>query len=212
MSLTLILVIMTGIISYQAFKSPSMRQKLLFHPVSIKEGQWYRFITHGFIHANWQHLIINLVVLYQLGEMVEYYYNQIFGPSYGRIVFLLLYFSSLVVSSIPSYFKHRENTYYAALGASGATSALVFAFILFRPWDWFIFPPLPGVILGVAYLWYSSYMEKRGMDNIGHNTHYWGAIFGLVFTLVTVLYFQPQMVNYFLEQFMAGPGKPGFLN
>jgi len=97
------------------------------------------------------------------------------------------------------------------VGASGATSALVFAFILFDPWQWFLFPPLPALLFGVAYLWYSSYMDKRGMDNIGHNAHFWGAVYGIVFTLISAALLRPEMLNAFLVQLLKGPSAPPFL-
>ncbi len=211
-SLTLIIVIMTGIVSYQAFSNVSMREKLILHPVSIKErGEFYRFITHGFLHADLTHLLINMYVLYTFGEYVEQVFTlpQIFGPTKGRIIFLILYLGAIILSSIPSYFRHQENNFYRALGASGGTSAIVFAFIIFDPWQWFIFPPLPGILMGVGYLFYSSYMDKRGGDNIGHNAHFWGAVFGFVFTLAMFQVYAPEMVDLFLEKLMSPRGPNG---
>lgn len=210
-TVTLLIVGLTVLISYQAFGNNLMKNKLLFRPASIKEfGELYRFLTHGLIHANWEHLLINMYVLFMFGEFLETrVFNMIFGPTTGRIVFVLFYFSAVVVASIPSYFKHQENGYYAALGASGATSALVFAYILANdPWQWFIFPPLPAILLAIGYLWYSSYMEKRGIDNIGHDAHFWGAVYGLVFTVVTFAYFSPERLEYFVNAFLKGPSLP----
>jgi membrane associated rhomboid family serine protease len=212
MSITLILIIMTGIISFQAFNNPNMKGQLLFHPVAIKEtGQWHRFITHGFIHADWGHLLINMYVLYLFGQFNESLFNYLFGPAFGGIVFIIFYISAIAAASLPSYFRNIDNRLYAALGASGATSALVFSYILFDPWQWFIFPPLPAILFGAAYLWYSSYMEKRGTDNIGHNIHFWGAIYGVVFILVSELLTKPEMITYFFYRLMEGPELPGFM-
>ena len=212
MNFNLVLVIMTGIISYQAFNNPAMKQKLLFYPYSThKNGEWYRFLTSGFVHADWTHLLVNLFVLYQFGKIVEYYFeNLIFGQGLGKIVFILFYLSAIVVSSIPTYFQHQENAYYRALGASGATSAVVFVFILFHPWEWFIFPPLPAILFGIGYLWYSSYMDKQGRDNIGHNAHLWGAVYGLVFVISIALLYKPELLNLFIDQLLVGPGMPNF--
>ncbi len=213
MSLTLILVIMTGIISYQGFNNPAVNAKLMLYPVQMKaRGEWYRFITHGFIHADWSHLIINMIVLYQFGEFLENAFVQVFGAGIGQILYVALYLSAIIISAIPSYFQHQDNPGYAAVGASGATSALVFGFVLFNPWEWFLFPPLPALLFGVAYLWYSSYMEKRGMDNIGHNAHFWGAVYGVVFTIISAFALAPELINYFFAQLMQGPSAPGFLN
>jgi membrane associated rhomboid family serine protease len=212
MSLTLILVIMTGLVSFQAFNNPELLYKLRFHPVSIKDqGQWYRFLSHGFVHASWEHLLINMFVLYQFGEFIEYMFNGLFGDGIGRIMYLVMYLSAIVIASIPSYFKNEHNTYYSAVGASGATSALVFAYILFQPWGWFIFPPLPAILFGVAFLWYSSYMEKRGMDNIGHNAHFWGAVYGVAFTVISAAVLNPDLIDMFIYQLLQGPTPPSFL-
>lgn len=211
-SLTLILIIMTSLISYQAFVNPEMKARLMLYPVQMKSrGEWYRFVTYGFVHADWQHLLINMFVLYMFGEYLESAMFSVFGASLGRLMYLVLYLSALVIATIPSYFKHQDNYGYAAVGASGATSALVFGFILFNPWEWFIFPPLPALFFGIGYLWYSSYMEKRGLDNIGHNTHFWGAIYGLVFILISAYALRPGLLYFFLDRLLAGPSVPGFL-
>ncbi|MBL7790808.1 MAG: rhomboid family intramembrane serine protease [Saprospiraceae bacterium] len=210
MSMTLVLVIMTALISMQSFSNPEMRAKLLFAPATMKRsGQWYRFLTSGFIHADWGHLLINMFVLYQFGEVAESVFGSLFGPLYGRLIFLFFYMSAVVVASFPSYIRHQDNYGYAALGASGATSALVFLYIILDPWQWFLFPPLPALIFGVAYLWYSSYMDKRGTDHIGHYEHFWGAVYGVVFTLLTFILFKPFMLNYFLGKLLEGPGPFG---
>lgn len=207
MSITLILLIMTGFISYQAFNNPEMRAKLIFYPATINSsGEYYRFLTSGFIHGDWGHLFINMFVLYQFGRFAEEaVFPLLFGEAMGKFVYLLFYLAAIVLSSIPTYFRHRDNYGYAALGASGATSALVFTYILFDPWQWFIFPPLPAILVGIGFLVYSSYMDKRGNDNIGHNAHLWGAIFGLFFTVASIMLLQPEYLDYILAQLFAGP-------
>jgi len=214
-SLTLIIVAMTAIISYQAFSNRAMKDKLIFHPQTIKNGgasEFYRFLTHGFLHGDMGHLLINMYVLYVFGEMVvvRFMHAAYFGEFNGRIIYLVLYFGAIILSSIPQYFRHQNNGYYRALGASGGTSAIVFAYIIFRPWDWFIFPPLPGVLMAVAYLMYSSYMDKKGGDNIGHNAHFWGAVFGFAFTLVMIMVMAPDMMEVFLGKLLVGPSMPNF--
>jgi len=213
LTITLIIVIMTSIISYQAFSNMAMKQKLIFHPVSIKErGEYYRFLTSGFLHGDFGHLLINMYVLYIFGEYVELSFMRpdIFGPTMGRILFVLLYFGAVVVSSIPTYFKHQNNNYYMALGASGGTSAMVFAFIIFNPWGWFLFPPLPGILMAVGFLFYSSYMDKKGADNIGHNAHFTGAIYGFVFVMVMFALMAPDQLSLFTRRLLAGPTMPNF--
>lgn len=214
-SLTLVLIVMTCIISYQAFNNPVMRAKLLFRPVDIKNGEYYRFFTSGLIHGDFTHLLFNMYALYIFGETIEDVFVSpeygLFGPSVGRVVFILFYFSAVAVANLPTYFRHQDNYGYSALGASGATSALAIMYILFSPWDWFIFPPLPGILLGVGYLWYSSYMDKQGGDNIGHNAHLTGAIYGIAFLLLASALLQPGLLRFIWVRLMEGPQPfPGF--
>lgn len=210
-SLTLIIVILTGLVSYQSFGNLSMKQKLLLYPKSIKDNkEYYRFLTHGFVHADWGHLLINMYVLYVFGEQIELAFNTIFTPTLGKILFMGLYLGAIVLSSLPAYFKHQNNAYYRALGASGGTSAIVFAYIIFGPWKWFIFPPLPAILMGAGYLWYSSYMGKKGQDNIGHDAHFWGAVFGFAFTMSMFSIFRPDQIEIFFNKLLAGPTPPPF--
>jgi membrane associated rhomboid family serine protease len=125
MSLTLIIIILTGLISFQAFSNPAIQQQLIFHPHTIsRTGQWYRFLSHGLIHANLQHLLINMFVLWQFGEVIELrVFLPLFGDLYGRLLYIFLYFSAIIVASVGTYVKHQNNPGYAAVGASGATSA-----------------------------------------------------------------------------------------
>jgi membrane associated rhomboid family serine protease len=211
-SLTIILIGMTALVSYQAFNRPDMKYKLAFHPVSISEfGQWYRFLTSGFVHGDWQHLILNMYVFYLFGGILEDIFTQwIFDPWLGRIVFLLFYLSAIIVSDIPSFFKHKDNSAYSAVGASGATSALMMAYILFDPWNWFLFPPLPGIVFALAYLWYSSYMSRRGTDLIAHDAHLWGAVYGIVFMLALAYFHNPALLEHFISVLLEGPRAPNF--
>lgn len=214
LSITIILVIITALISYKAFNDPIARAQLIFHPATIKQrGEYYRFLTSGFIHADLTHLLLNMFVLWQFGQVVEdMFINIIFGPIWGRIVYIGFYLSAIVIASIPTYLQYQNQYGYSALGASGATSALVFAYIALAPWEWFIFPPLPALILAIAYLWYSSYMDKKGTDNIGHNAHFWGAIYGLAFFLISCWLFSPGLLQYIIQNLMAGPKPPPFFN
>ena len=202
-SITLLIVVMTGILSYQAFGNPRMRGRMLFIPDVINRmGEYDRFLTHGFIHADWMHLLINLFVLYQFGEFAELYFKAAFRPSMGAILYTVLYIGGIVVSSIPSYVKHKENRMYAALGASGAVSAVVFVNIFFDPWNilylYFIIP-IPIVLAGVLYLWYSDYMGKKGRDNVGHDAHFYGAVWGFSFTVLSAVILRPDLLTRFMD-------------
>ena len=205
-SITLFIVIMTGILSYQAFGNHSMKSRMLFIPdVVYRMKQYDRFLTHGFIHADWMHLLINLFVLYQFGEIAEYYFKEAFGSSVGAILYTVLYIGGIVVSSIPSYVKHKENRMYAALGASGAVSAVVFVNIFFDPWNilyLYLFIPIPIVLAGILYLWYSDYMGKKGNDNIGHDAHFYGAVWGFSFTVLSAVILRPDLLTSFMDMLL----------
>lgn len=211
LTITLIIVAMTSIISYQAFNNDDMRIKLLFRPVDIARGEYYRFLSGGLIHADFIHLLVNMYVLYTFGGYVEQVFTQLlFGELWGRVAYIAFYLGAIVVSGIPSFFRHRDNYAYSALGASGATSAIVFAFIVTNPWAGLtlIFLPffsIPALFLGVIYLMYSQYMDKRGADNIGHNAHFTGALFGAGFMLLAVMLANPPYFKMLQSVFLQGP-------
>ena len=185
--IVLVIIGLTSISSFMAFSNRMLFEKLLFNASCIYEkNEWYRFFTHGLIHADFGHLLLNMFVLYSFGTALESYY---FGPLFGTnapLVFALLYVTALPISSMYSYFKNKFNAGYSAVGASGAVAAVVFSAILISPistlWVWFI--PVKAFIFGVLYLVYSWYMDKKGNDSVGHSAHFWGAIYGLVFTVV----------------------------
>lgn len=188
---TLVIVVITVLISYRAFNNRELLSQLLFHPNSIAQNfqeNAHRFITSGFVHRDWIHLIFNMFVLYEFGRLVESSYSSSFG-NMGRTLYLLMYLAGIVVGSLPSYLRNQNNPGYAALGASGAVSGVVLAFILFKPLQplriiFFPFFGIPAVVLGILYLAYSSYMSRRGGDGVAHDAHLYGALFGFLFTLV----------------------------
>jgi len=212
MSLTIIICVVTVMVSYNAFSNRELFSKLLFRPVSVsRQGEYYRFLTSGFVHADTNHLFINMFVLYMFGSDMERVFMRLFGDSMGLIVFIVLYFGAIILSSVPTYFKHENNAYYSAVGASGGTSAIVFASVVFNPWGWFLIPPLPALFFAIGYLYYSSYMEKKGTDNIGHGAHFWGAVYGLMITIVSISAFSPDTFKGIFDALMAGPTYPPFL-
>lgn len=200
MSVTLILVIVTCLISYQATNNPSMLAQLVHSPYREKNNkEYYRMLTSGFIHSprTWAHLAINMLVLYQFGEIVENVFVQFSGPMVGRINYLLLYLLTIVLASLPSYFRHQDNYGYSALGASGAVSGIMCIFALLLPWDillLFFIIPCPAIIALVLYLVYSQWADRNQNDNIGHDAHFFGALIG---GLIAILLY-PQIVQIFL--------------
>ncbi|MGK0501075.1 MAG: membrane associated rhomboid family serine protease [Oceanicoccus sp.] len=202
---TNLIVAITCVVSYLAFNSAVLRGQLIFHPLTInRHKQWYRFITSGFIHGNGMHLAINMFVLWSFGNAVEKaYYPDALGEN-SLIMYLTLYLGGIAVSSIPSYLKHKSNGYYSALGASGGVSAVVFAVIVFAPWqNLYLYGviAIPQILAGGAYLYYSWHMDKKGGDNIGHMAHLSGAIWGFVFTCCMNFNLLPN----FIQKTLAGP-------
>lgn len=199
MSTTLIIIAITAVVSLMALNNQALFSSLLFEPFVIHEKKdWFRFISHGFVHGSIMHLVVNMYVLWMFGEAVEASYAEVTGGD-GRIPYLILYVAGTVLSALPGYFKHKHDPNYRAVGASGATSAVVFSFILLHPDTklMLIFLPIPMAswIFGGLYLAYEWYMSKRGNDGIAHDAHYFGALFGIAFTALI----GPQVVPHFIE-------------
>lgn len=199
--MTTFILIATCIVSFLAFQSNEMKSKMIFNPYVIHTNkQWYRFISSGLIHADWIHLLVNMYVLYFFGSNVEFFYQAVFGEK-ATVYFIILYFGGMMMSVLPTFGKHKNDPGYNALGASGAVSAVVFSFILFNPLDKLClyglpFLCLPSVIFGVAYLVYCYYSAKRGGDNINHDAHFWGALYGFFLTVIL----KPALIVSFLDQ------------
>lgn len=213
MSFTIIIIAATCLISYGAFNDPSLRAKLIFHPATVKQnGEFYRFLTHGFIHADFNHLLFNMWALYVFGNTVEFIFAEYIFPTalIGKIMYVVFYLASIVAASYVTFIRHQDDYGYSALGASGGVAAMMWPYVLFAPWNWFIFPPLPAILIGPLYIWYSHYMDKKGGGNVGHNAHLWGAIFGLVFYVVLLVFRRPELLQLFLNQLMQPQG-PSFM-
>jgi membrane associated rhomboid family serine protease len=196
----LTIIILTSVISILALNNNDVFYRLKFNSfLSLHSTQWYRFFTYGFVHAGWMHLFINMFVLYSFGNVVIEYYVAIFGLK-GYYYFVLLYIGAIMLSVLPSFGKYKNDPSYNAVGASGAVSAVVFASILFVPlgkiYLFFIPIGIPAFIFGGLYLVYSAYMAKRGGDNIGHDAHFWGALFGIVYTIAL----KPKIFLFFVDQ------------
>lgn len=181
---TFIIIIITAITSYAAFKNPILFQNGAFSPYDIhKYKQYQRFLSHIFLHVSWEHLIFNMLTLYFFGSLVESSYSFYFGKA-GKIIFILEYILCGILASLPGFFKHRNNASYVAVGASGAVSAILFSAIILEPtlpiYIFFIPIGIPAYIFGPAYLAYCIYMSKRNIDNVAHDVHFWGAILGII--------------------------------
>lgn len=184
------LIILIGaivIVSATAFSQPHIFDKYKFSAYQIMHRkQYFRLLSHGFLHGSWTHLLVNMFVLYSFGSTIIKYFNFYF-PGRGVVMFMILFFASLIFSSLYSLFKEKDNPYYSAVGASGAVSAVVFASIFFAPYAklyLFLAIPVPGIAFGVGYLIYSKVMSQKNIDNVGHDAHFWGAVFGFVFPII----------------------------
>ncbi|HEY8657548.1 MAG TPA: rhomboid family intramembrane serine protease [Hanamia sp.] len=205
MSVTLIITVITVLVSLAAFQSQKMMDDLIFYPPAVtQKKQYYRFITCGFIHADFMHLAFNMISFYLFSDgLVEPAFISYFGE-YGKPALVLMYVAALVVCLLPTYFKNKNNQNYRSLGASGAVSAVVFAGLMISPLTqvgFFIIPPIiPGFIFGPLFLVISFYMDKRGSDNVNHSAHIWGALFGLAFIIIaTKLYSHTDIVSSFVQ-------------
>ena len=198
LTITLSLLLFTTLVSIGGFSNRKLIDDLIFYPPAItKRNQWYRFFTCGLIHADWGHLLFNMLSLYLFGEVVEQAFSSplLFGEK-GKTVYLILYVSALFVCLVPTFLKHRNDSWYKSLGASGAVSAVVFVGILFNPTaklGFFFIPPIiPGYIFGPLYLLLSSMMGRQNRDNINHSAHIWGALYGLAFTLALAFFWRTE--------------------
>jgi membrane associated rhomboid family serine protease len=197
-SFTVGIIIVTCLVSILALNNRKLMDALIFWPPAIQmQNQYYRFVTCGLIHADLMHLFFNMFTLYFFGSALETYYMGDLGLQH--YYFLLLYVLALIVANIPSYFKHKDDYNYRSLGASGAVSAVLFAYILIKPWDsLYLFGalPVPAIIYVVLFVGYSVFMSRRGGDNVNHDAHLWGALFGVVFTIIA----HPGVVSTFLTE------------
>ena len=198
MAITLILVAITCAVSFAAMNNPKLLDRLILWPPAVnRKHEWYRLVSYGLIHADFMHLLFNMVTLYFFGRVMEGFY----ADKLGVAGFAIFYVAALVASILPSYRKHRDDTRYYSLGASGAVSAVLFAFILFQPWQLiYIFVlPVPAILYAVAYVAYEIWSDRRGGSRVNHSAHLWGAAFGVAFTLAI----EPAVLSHFLQQLVA---------
>jgi membrane associated rhomboid family serine protease len=204
--MTILLIVVTSAISILAFNNRDVFDKLQLNPYAIfHKKEWYRIISHGFIHADWVHLFINMFVLFSFGSAVESIFKQLAAEGIIKspvFTFVLLYFVSMIFATVTTVAKQKDNQYYNSVGASGAVSAVVFTSIFFQPLAKLYFYaviPIPGIVFGILYLAYSQYMSKRNNDNINHDAHFIGAVFGFLFPLIL----DPKLINVFLGQLLS---------
>ena len=191
---TYLIIAITCVVSFLAFRNEKLISELILWPPAISRGkQYYRLLTYGFIHADGQHLLFNMITLFFFGRLIE----QFVTGYVGTLGFVAFYLSAIVVSILPTYMKNIGNPAYRSLGASGAVSAVLFGFVLLQPWTtiYIFFIPCPAIVYAVIYIAYSIYMDRQNSDNINHSAHLWGAAYGVLFLLAM----EPRLFGVFLQ-------------
>lgn len=203
--MTIIIIVITVLISIAAFNNRKLFAKLQFNAYQIyHRKEWYRLLTHGFLHANYTHLIVNMLVLFFFGTAAEQWLQVLESDGlikFSRLVFVGFYLLSVMFASSISLVRHKDNTWYNAVGASGAVSAILFFNIFFNPWEKiyvYALIPVPGIILGAVYLIYSQYMSKKEVDNVNHDAHFLGAVFGFIFPMLLDI----RLINHFIHELL----------
>ncbi|MDR0430385.1 MAG: rhomboid family intramembrane serine protease [Tannerellaceae bacterium] len=195
--ITYLIIGTTAVVSFICFDRRYLFNRLSFNSYAIfRYKEWYRVITHGFVHADMMHLFVNMFTFWSFGSLMEH----IFGAAgFGMWRYFGLYFGGMVFASLYDLFKYRDNIYYQSIGASGAVSAVLFSSIFFNPWGkiyLFAVIPVPGIIFGVVYLLYCQYMARQSAGNINHNAHFYGALYGLLYPI----FLQPSLFKVFISQ------------
>jgi len=189
--------VITIVISLMAFSNENLLSNLILHPYSVSRGKRvYTVLTSGLIHNDWMHLIFNMFSYFFFAFQLE--------VIIGHWQFGLLYIVGLILSDLPTVYKHKDNYGYYSLGASGAVSAVIFSFILYYPMSMMMIMPLPfhipAIIYGVLYLVYCNYASKHARDNVNHDAHFFGALTGLFITIVLNYH----VIGTFLQQLSLG--------
>jgi membrane associated rhomboid family serine protease len=177
--ITLIIIVITSIISYKGFNDRLFFNKYKFNVGAIKRGEKIRLLSAGFLHADMMHLIFNMLTLYFFADYIIHYL--------GRINFLTIYLGSLLAGNLITYYFHKNQPHYTAIGASGAVMGVLYSAILINPHitlGLFGIIPVPGFVFAIGYLLYSIYGMKNNVGNIGHTAHLGGAIAGYILTIL----------------------------
>jgi len=177
--ITIVLIAANVIISYKGFNDYSFLDKYKFQVGAVQRGEQIRMFSSGFLHADMQHLLFNMITLYFFADVVI----QLLSPLY----FLVIYVGSLFLGSLLSLYFHKHEYHYSAIGASGAVTGILYSAILLQPGmtlGLFFIIPIPAYVFGIGYLLYSIYGMKNRIGNIGHDAHFGGAIGGFLITLL----------------------------
>ncbi|SRR5690554_563392 len=203
--ITIIIIILTTLISIRAFKDNDLMSKIIFHPPAVKQGEWHRLFTYGIVHADYTHLIFNMFTLYFFGPEIERVFKSVLGQTSGSIFFIVLYLSALFISITPTYFKKKDNASYYSLGASGAVSAIIFAYVLINPMNYMgvLFIPimLPAFLFGLIFILISVSLDKKQAGGINHSAHITGGIYGIIYMIAIFFVFADiNLISSFISQ------------
>lgn len=193
------LIVVTVAVSLFAWQRPAWLDRLIYWPPAVARGEWWRLLSHGFVHADGPHLAFNMITFYFFGRIME----PVLTGRIGSIGFLLFYLAAIVVAMLPSHFRHRRDPHYRSLGASGAVSAVLFAYILLDPWAMLLVfvIPVPAILFAAVYVIYSIHAMRDPRSRINHGAHLWGGLYGVLFLVVL----EPRVVGHFLRTLMAPP-------
>lgn len=186
--ITYVIIGITVLFSLKGFNDPQFRDQYLYKPYNVKHyKEYYRIFSHVFLHADPMHLIFNMITFYFFGKVMETYFRDFYGFVPGSLIFIGFFILSSFFATMIQYGRHKDHEFYRSLGASGAVSAILFAFIMLAPSATigFFFVPMPAILFGVLYLGFEFWADKNGKGNIAHDAHISGALFGIVFILIT---------------------------
>jgi membrane associated rhomboid family serine protease len=189
--------VFTLVTSLYTFYNPHLYAKFMLHPYSIARGQKvFSVLSSGLIHKDWGHLLFNMLTFFFFGFSLESILAS--ASVWGHLQFTLIYVAGMVLSDLPTIYKHRNSINYYSLGASGAICAVLFSFIMFQPKAMlgvFLIIPMPAWIFGFLFLAYCAWAAKQSRDSINHDAHFYGALVGVVLTLI----FHPWTLNHFIK-------------
>ncbi|PTX42582.1 rhomboid family protein [Christiangramia gaetbulicola] len=176
---TLVVIAVNVLVSFKGFSDQSFFNKYKFNISDIKQGSKFQIFTSGFLHVDTGHLFVNMLTLYFFANVLIY--------NLGAIAFIIIYLGSLLLGNLLSYFFHKDDYNYTAVGASGAVMGVLYSAILLQPdmtLGLFFVIPVPAYVFGIGYLLYTIYGMKRRTDNIGHDAHFGGATGGYLITML----------------------------
>jgi membrane associated rhomboid family serine protease len=200
MVVTILLIAVTIAVSLSAWQQPQLMDRFIYWPPAVRRGEWWRLLTHGFVHADGAHLAVNMIVLFFFGRAME----PLLAGRIGELGFLGFYLGGIVLAMLPTHVRRYRDNNFRSLGASGAVAALLFAYILVEPWSMLLVLviPMPAIVFAALYVGYSIWAERYARDNVNHGAHIAGAVWGVVFMLAL----EPRLLALFFERLSAPPG------